>query len=113
MEIEQLGNMYDASSLLIEGGSNSTWFKVVHASDQIVPFQDYPSIKDGKLLSWIDKDFWKYKVTRTRQSVKLTVAGNAVCAEGALKELGYDAHAVQSDTVYVILPDSETATEIN
>jgi hypothetical protein len=112
-DINQIGNIFDASKLLIKGGSDATYFEVVHVSDQIVSYSDYPSIKDGKLMSWTESEWWKYKVKRTRQAIQLTVTGNAVCCEGELKEMGYEAAAINPNCVMVILPESNPATEIN
>jgi len=113
MDLSQWGNMYDASALLAEGGENGTYFKVVHVSDQITSFTDFPSIKDGKQLRYDHPDYWKYKTRRTRQALQLTVTGNAVTCERILKEAGYDAHAIQSSVVMIVLPDSKSIVERN
>lgn len=115
--IGNLGNLYDMSGLLgLEGGHDSTWYKVVHVADRPQPYTDYPSIKDGVEIHWHFEDaipepgnpseYWAHKVKRTRQALHLTVTGNAVSAESALKERGYDAHAIEPTTVMVVLPDT-------
>ena len=50
--INQMGNIYDLSQFLIEGGHDGTYFSVVHVSDQPQNYIDYPSVKDGKELCY-------------------------------------------------------------
>lgn len=118
IHINQYGNVYDMTPLLIEGGQDETYYKVVHASDNLINFTDYPSINDGKQLhfkfGWSDdeaKEYWSHKVTRNRLAVQLTVTGNAVSCESALVRCGYNAHAINPTTVIVILPDAHPSTE--
>lgn len=113
MDISQYGNIYDASQLLIEGGEQGTYYCVVHVADQLVKYTDFPSVKKGVELHYDDTDYWKYKTPRVRQAIQLTVTGNAVCCESALREMGYDAHAIQPTVVMVVIPYSQPMNEIN
>ena len=88
----------------LKGGSDGTFFEIL-ASEETELIK-YPSIKDGKEIPYElgmsekEHDEWianKQKVTY--RGHQLAVAGNPVCAEAALKEMGYDAFSSTPTTV--------------
>jgi hypothetical protein len=64
----------------------------------------YPSIKDGKELTFSDTDYFKNKVERERLTVRLVISGNAVSAENYIKEkTGLNASAIDACLVDVYI----------
>jgi hypothetical protein len=98
--------MIDISKIIgIEGGHDATYYKVLGVEGEGVTSY-WPSIKDGEILSFDHPEYWDYKVKRTRRTVRVIVAGNAVCAEEAIRQtLGCKAMATQPYTVE-IYPES-------
>lgn len=89
----------------LEGGSDSTWFKVL-AEEERGKTKYYPAIVDGVEMPYsafadID-DYLAAKVERERETIRLTVAGNPVMAEDAISRiLGCKAIAASPTTVDV------------
>lgn len=93
----------------LEGGKDSTWFKVLAESER-GETKYYPAIKDGKEIGYFDcknlDEYLALKQERTRRTIRVTVAGNAVCAEDAISAaLGCLAMSTTPTTVD-IYPDS-------
>jgi hypothetical protein len=76
----------DVNSLVgREGGKDATWWRIL-AIEDVGLTTYYPSIKDGVMLTFGDPEYWQHKVTRTRHTIRCTVAGNPVCAEYDLSQ---------------------------
>lgn len=87
----------------LEGGQNSTWFKVLGEEGRDKT-KYYPAIVDGKEMQWSDfaslNDYLAHKVERERETIRFTVAGNAVVAEEAIaRALGCKTLATSPTTV--------------
>ena len=79
----------DISKIIgLEGGRGSTWFRVL-VEEGRDKTKYYPAIVDGIELGWSDfrdlQDYLDHKVERERETIRLTVAGNAVVAEEAIR----------------------------
>lgn len=88
----------------LKGGSDETFFEII--ASQECELVKYPSIKDGKEVKFELgmseselAEFMANKQKVTYRGHRLTVAGNPVCAEPALQEMGYDAFASTPTTV--------------
>lgn len=93
----------------LEGGSNGTWFKILGEEGRGETAY-YPAVVNGIEKSYSDfpsiDDYFAAKVKRTRLTIRLTVAGNAVSAEEAVRSaLGCHAMANGPTTVDVY-PDT-------
>jgi hypothetical protein len=80
----------------LKGGEGATYFEVLEVQDAVI--KTYPSIKDGKILSWSEADTAEL-MARKKEIIlngwHATVTGNAVSAENDILEtLGNDWHAV-------------------
>lgn len=100
----------DTSKVIgLEGGSNGAWFKILGEEGRgETPY--YPAVVDGVEKSYSDfpnlDDYFAAKVKRTRLTIRLTVSGNAVSAEEAVRSaLGCHAMATGPTTVDVY-PDT-------
>lgn len=99
----------DTESIIgLEGGRDGTWFKVL-AEQGRGETKYYPAIKDGEEVSYFDckslDEYMSLKQERTRITIRVTVSGNAVCAEDAIRiALGCNAVAATPNTVD-IYPD--------
>ena len=91
----------------MKGGQDSTYFEVLESVkvDNIVW---HPSIKDGVEIKYTlcgteeeHKEYWANKQEVIYLGYRLLVAGNAVSAEMALQDMGYNATAVSPDTVEI------------
>lgn len=98
----------------IEGGKDRTFFAILKA-DEIGETSYYPALDDdGNELLWSDVDpveFMQRKVERKRRTVRLTVSGNAVSAEGYVKQCGILAAAIAPTTVDVYPDEPYTARD--
>ena len=111
-------NIMDTSKIIgLEGGSDSTWFRVLAESGR-GESKYYPAVVDGIVKSYSEfksiDEYFAAKVEQTRSTIQFTVAGNAVCAEDAISNLlGVKALAVSPNTVNVFpdepLVDTPTA----
>jgi hypothetical protein len=89
----------------LKGGSDATFFEVL----QVLPatITTYPSVKDGKLVSWAEmdsNDLMKYKKKITIDGYNATVTGNAVMAEKMIEKALNDecsAFAIGPNTVQI------------
>lgn len=97
----------DTSSLIgLRGGKDGTYFEVIAETGR-GKTKYYPSIKDGKVLSYPlcgtqaeHDDYFAHKVEQERETIRLTVSGNAICAESAIREAtGHLAMAIGPNTV--------------
>lgn len=89
----------------LEGGSDSTWFKVL-AEQERGKSKYYPAVVNGIEKGWSEfkslDDYLAAKVERERETIRLTVAGNPVVAEEAIsRTLGCKAFAIAPTTVDV------------
>lgn len=87
----------------MEGGHNGTWYRVI-AEIGRGQTSYYPAIKNGKEASMSDFASWdeycKHKIKCKRETIRVCIAGNAVCAEIAIgRTLRCKALAVQSNIV--------------
>lgn len=98
----------------VEGGKDGTFFAILSADD-IGETSYYPALDDdGKEILWSDVDpmeFERRKVERKRRTIRLTVSGNAVSAEGHVKQAGMLAAAIGPNTVDVYPDESYTAID--
>lgn len=101
----------------LEGGSDATWFKIL-AEEWRGVTKYYPAIADGIERGWSEfedlNDYLAHKVEQERETIRLTIAGNAVIAEDAIvRTLGCRALATSPATVDVFpgqpLADPHTA----
>jgi hypothetical protein len=73
----------------LEGGQDAAYFHIlVEAGRGETKY--YPSIRDGKELRWSEVDFETYmahKVERTRNTIRLSVAGNPISAEDVVANI--------------------------
>lgn len=102
---EKDGIMDISEVIGLEGGSDATWFKVLGEEGRIKT-EYYPAVVGGKEKGWSDFDtleeYMAAKVTREREAIRLTVAGNAVAAEDTVRvALGCHAAATGPTTVDV------------
>lgn len=93
----------------LEGGSNGTWFKIL-AEEGRGESPYYPAIVNGVEKSYSDfddiDDYFAAKVKRTRLTIRLTVSGNAVSAEEAVRS-GLGCHAISAGPTTVdVYPDT-------
>lgn len=84
--------------LRLESGTNGTWCKILDVK-KVDNIKIYPSIKNGKVMSALDVDFWddfyKHKVEVVFPGYALLVQGNGVCAAEDIKDkLGNDYKAI-------------------
>lgn len=94
----------DTSKVIgLEGGQDSTWFKVLSEVGRDKT-KYWPAVVDGvevgrsDFASW--DDYWAHKVERERETIRFLVAGNAVVAEEAIAHmLGCKALATMPTTV--------------
>lgn len=89
----------------LEGGQDSTWFKVLAEAGR-GKSKYYPAVVDGVEVGWSHfaelTEYLAHKVERERETIRLTVAGNAVVAEEAVSHaLGCKALATSPNTVDV------------
>lgn len=91
----------------LTGGNNETFFRVVAVIGR-GRTEYYPAIKNGRIMEYYDfdtiEDYLAHKVTMERETIRYTVAGNAVSAESAIKKMGIAALAINPTTVDVF-PD--------
>lgn len=93
----------------LEGGEDATWFRVLGVEWRGETTY-YPAIVDGVERGWSEfarlEDYLAAKQERTRSTIRLTVAGNAVTAEDAISRvLGCKALSTTPHSVDVY-PDS-------
>lgn len=74
----------------MEGGSNSTWFKVLSEEGR-GKTKYYPAVVNGVVKSYHDfknlDDYLAAKQERERETIRLTIAGNPVMAEDAISKV--------------------------
>lgn len=97
----------------LEGGQGAAWFHVLQEEGR-GETSYYPAIVDGREASWTEfkswKDFAAHQVERTRQTIRLVVAGNPVAAETAVSGiLGCKCLACSPNTIDVY-PDQPLMT---
>lgn len=87
----------------IVGMRDGTYFEIVsEVWSGEKPY--WPSIRDGQHLSILDvgtDEYLKHKKKVMRQTTRYAVSGNAVCAEDALQELGYNCMATSPTTIEI------------
>lgn len=89
----------------LEGGQDSAWFRVLSEEGRGTT-KYYPAIVDGEEVPWSYfrrlEDYLAHKVERERETIRLTVEGNAIVAEEAISmALGCKALAISPTTVDV------------
>jgi len=70
----------------LEGANDGCFFKIL-AEQWRGETSFYPSIKNGKELTWDHPEYWQHKVERKRETVRVTVTGNPICAEDTVKKI--------------------------
>jgi len=70
----------------LEGGGKDCFFKILSEQGR-GETEYYPSFKNGKELHWDHPDYWKHKITKKRETIRVTVAGNPIAAEDEVKKI--------------------------
>lgn len=74
----------------MEGGSDSTWFKVL-SEESRGRTKYYPAVVDGVVKSYSDfksiDEYLAAKQERERETIRLTIAGNPIMAEDAISKV--------------------------
>lgn len=80
----------------MRGGKDETFFEIVAVADDSVESPYYPAIDPATgaelpraLFERPLEEYLRLKQERRRTAWRIAVAGNAVCAEKTLKDLGY------------------------
>lgn len=70
----------------LKGGKDGCFFEII-AEHGRGKTSYYPSIKNGVRLTFDHPEYWQYKIKRERETVRMIVAGNPICAEDAVKNI--------------------------
>jgi hypothetical protein len=90
----------------LKGGTDATFFEVI--GQDKTNFTDFPAYDEaGNILKYSQcpnaEYYMERKRERTRPAYILTVAGNAISCESALREQGHDAANTGPNTVFVVI----------
>ena len=81
-------NTVDINKVIgVQGGTDGTWFHIL-SEDSRGETPYYPCVIEGKEVCWGDVSFDIYmanRVERTRETIRLIVAGNPVAAEDVVR----------------------------
>lgn len=70
----------------LEGGNDGCFFKILEEQGR-GETKYYPSIKNGVELTWDHPEYWQHKVERKRETIRVTVSGNPICAGSVVENL--------------------------
>jgi hypothetical protein len=93
----------------LKGGQDATFWEII--SSQECELVKYPSIKNGKevpfTLGMSDAELQEFMANKQKvgyHGYRLIIAGNPICAEDTLKEMGYDAFSNAPNSVDIYDP---------